>query len=151
MSRRAVNAPPFPCLQAPEIRRAYDLCEAALDDDSSVYRSVAEAELPELAPVDDEDTPEWWQLYEVEIWNNKPVRAWLKPLLKPADPRTAFATAARGVYALARLTEAEASACLLHHEGESYRRVARALDRDVKTVFQHIKDGEAKLAALKEL
>ena len=151
MSRRAVNAPPFPCLQAPEVRRAYDLCEAALDDDPNVYRRVAEAELPELSAVAEDDTPEWWQLYEVEIWNNKPVRSWLRPLLQPSDPRTAFATAARGVYHLAGLTEAESAACLMHHEGESYRRIARALDRDVKTVFQHIKDGEAKLASLKEL
>lgn len=133
------------------MRRAYDLCEAALDDDSNVYRNVAESELPELAPVDKDEEPEWWRLYEIEIWNNKPVRSWLRPLLKPADPRTAFAVAARGVYALAGLTEPEVSACLMHHEGESYRRIAKALGRDVKTVFQHIKDGEAKLAAIKEL
>ena len=145
MSRRAVNAPPFPCLQAPEVRRAYDMCEATFDDHDSTLQAV------ELLPLVEDDTPEWWQLYEVEIWNNKPVRSWLRPLLQPADPRTAFATAARGIYGLARLTEAEATACLMHHEGESYRRIARVLDRDVKTVFQHIKDGEAKLAALKEL
>lgn len=151
MSRRAVNAPPFPCLQAPEVRRAYDLCEAALDDDPNVYRRVAEAELPELAPLNDDDTPEWWRLYEIEIWNNKPVRSWLKPLLKPADPRTSFEIAARGVYGLAGLTKAEADACLKHHEGESYRRIARALEISLHAVQDRISAGEAKLAALKEL
>ena len=151
MSRRAVDAPPFPCLQSPEVRRAYDLCEAALDDDSNVYRLVAETELPELSLVPEDDEPEWWQLYEVEIWNNKPVRSWLKPLLKPADPRTSFEVAARGVYGLAGLTKAEADACLMHHEGESERRIARRLEIARGTVQDRITSGERKLAALKEL
>lgn len=151
MSRRAVNAPPFPCLQSPEVRRAYDLCEAALDDDPEVYRRVAEAELPELASVAEDDEPEWWKLYEVEIWNNKPVRSWLRPLLKPADLKAAFAIAARGVYGLAGLTEAEATACLKHHEGESLRRIARAQGVSLARVRDEITRGEAKLAAIKEL
>lgn len=125
------------------------MCEAAYDENE--YRRLVESPLPELVVQADDEAPEWWRLYEVEIWNNKPVRSWLKPLLNPSDPKTAFEVAARGVYLLAGLTKPEVEACLKHHEGESFRRIARALDRDVKTVYQHIKDGEAKLAALKEL
>jgi len=149
VSRRAVNAPPFPCLQSPEVRRAYDLCEAAYDENE--YRRLAWSPLPALPPHGEDDMPEWWQRYEVEIWNNKPVRSWLKTLLQPDDPRTAFENAARSIYHLAGLTEAEAEAVLLHHEGESWRQIARKLGRDVKTVYERITTGEAKLAALRRL
>jgi len=125
------------------------LCEAAYDEDE--YQRLAESALPALPPLADDDTPEWWKRYEVEIWNNRPIRSWLKTLLNPSDPRTAFETTAKGIYALARLTEAEAEAVLLHHEGMSWRQIARKLGLALATVRTEIERGEVKLAAIKEL
>lgn len=147
MSRRAVDAPPFPCLQSPEVRRAYELCEAAYDEEE--YKSLAESPLPEPRPRAD-DTPEWWQRYEVDIWNNKSLRVWLKPLTRPESDMT-FEDAAKGIYSLAGLTQAESDAVLLHHEGFSWRQIARKFDLALGSIQDRISSGEAKLAALKEL
>ena len=149
MSRRAVSAPPFPCLQSPEVRRAYDLCEAALDDNNDEYRQLAESALPDFAETQhDEDKPFWWQLYEIDLYNHRPVMAWFKPLLTPGDPGAAFENSAKGLYALAGVTELEAQALLLYHRGESFRRIARSLGISPSSVQDRISRGEARLAAL---
>lgn len=126
------------------------MCEAAYEPDAE-YRRLAESPLSDSAVIEQDDKPEWWQLYEIDLYNHRPVMAWMKPLLLPSDPTTAFANSAKALYALAGVTEAEAAALLLYHEGYSFRRIANRLERDVKTIFERIKAGEAKLARLENL
>lgn len=123
------------------------MCEAAYDEKD--YKRLAESEFPEPQALAN-DTPDWWQRYEVEIWNNKPIRVWLKPLTRAESDMT-FEDAAKGIYRLAGLTQAESEAVLPHHLGESYGRIAQRLGIDKKSVFDRVESANAKLAALKEL
>ncbi len=124
------------------------MCEAALDDDPEIYRHVAESPLPEPVVQEQDDKAEWWQRYEIDLWNTRPVRVWVLPLLTPADPAEAFENSARGIYALAGLSPNETESCLRWHQGWSEYRIARALDRQRATVQVEIRRGEAKLALL---
>jgi DNA-binding CsgD family transcriptional regulator len=138
----------FPCLQAAEVKRAYDFCESALNGGEANLDALQETPFPELIIY--EDAPEWWQLYEIDITNCRAVYVWFVSLLEPV-PGDAFRVAAKALYALAGLTAAEAEAVLLHHEGESFRRVARRLEISLGAVQDRITSGELKLARLKEL
>ena len=149
MSKKSSYVQRFPCLQAAEVKRAWDFCESALNGkDANLYRLADSTPWPE--PIVFEDSPEWWQLYEIDITNCRSVYVWFTSLIDPT-PGDAFQIAAKGLYGLAGLTEAESEAVLLHHEGASFRRIARRLEISLGAVQDRITSGELKLARLKEL